>query len=170
MVCGDNENMRMTTVSIRLAEPRDLPLLYLLLRAKAIFDGALAALTATEEEFGQAIFCEHPGCAFAVAELGGKLVGFASYYPVFSTYAAKPGLWMDDLFVDAEARSCGIGLALLKYVALEAARKGCCKLEWSLQVSNVRGIAFYKREGAVVREANRFAKLDEGAISRLLEQ
>jgi GNAT superfamily N-acetyltransferase len=162
--------MRRTGVSIRIAEPKDLPHLYPLLRAKAAFDGALAALTASEEEFGRAIFCEHPGCTFAVAEREGKLVGFASYYPVFSTYAAKPGLWMDDLFVDVEARNCGIGLALLKYVALEAARKGCCKLEWSLQISNARGIAFYKREGAVVREANRFARLDEGAISRLLGQ
>lgn len=111
----------MITVSVRVAEPRDLAHLYLLLRAKAVFDGALAALTASVEEFGRAIFCEHSGCAFAVAELEGKLIGFASYYPVFSTYAAKPGLWMDDLFVDAEARSRGVGLALLETRCL----RGC---------------------------------------------
>ena len=155
---------------IRPAEPRDLSQLYLLLRAKAAFDDVLAAMTASEDELGRAIFCENPGCTFAVAELGDRLVGFVSFYQVFSTYAAKPGLWMDDLFVDAESRGQRIGLSLLKYVACVAAARDCCKLEWSLQVSNIRGIAFYRREGAVIRERNRFAKLDRSAISRLLER
>lgn len=75
---------------------------------------------------------------------------------------------MDDLFVLADRRGSGIGRDLLKFVAGEAAKRKCCKLEWSLHKSNLRGIAFYQREGAVVRELNRFAKLDEAAINRLL--
>jgi GNAT superfamily N-acetyltransferase len=149
---------------IRPAEFRDLSQLYLLLRAKAEFDGALSAMTASQQELGRAIFCEKPGCEFAVAELDRKLLGFVSFYPVFSTYAARPGLWMDDLFVDAEVRSRGIGLSLLKYVASVAVARDCCKLEWSLQVSNFRGTAFYQREGAVIREQNRFAKLDRQVV------
>lgn len=65
-------------------------------------------------------------------------------------------------------RSCGVGLGLLKYVAAEASHRGCCKLESSLQKSNLRGIAFYEREGAVVRQENRFAKLDDRGTARLL--
>ena len=162
----------MDDLEIRRAEAGDLPALYALLQAKAHFDGAAHALTASEAEFGAAIFRETPPCEFFVAEsraeAKGTLVGFAAFYPVFSTFAAKPGLWMDDLFVEERLRSRGIGRLLLAALAEEASRRGCCKLEWSLQKSNARGIAFYEREGAVVREENRFAKLDEAGIARLL--
>jgi len=155
-------------ITLRRPARADIPQLYDLLKAKAEFDGALAALTATEEELGQALFCDFPKCEFVVAFQDDALVGFASYYPIFSTYSARPGLWMDDLFVLAERRGHGIGRSILKFVAREAARRGCCKLEWSLHTSNTRGITFYEREGAVVRELNRFAELDEVAIKRLL--
>jgi GNAT superfamily N-acetyltransferase len=160
----------MTAVAIRKAIPTDLPQLYVLLQGKAEFDGAAAALTASECELRAALFCESPKCEFVVADQDGVLIGFAAYYPVFSTYKARPGLWMDDLFVDSQHRNRGIGLDLLKSVAAEAARRACCKLEWSLQKSNSRGIAFYKREGAVIREESRFAKLDESGIARLLSR
>ncbi|HEX2583690.1 MAG TPA: GNAT family N-acetyltransferase [Steroidobacteraceae bacterium] len=158
----------MNPITLRSAEPADIHQLYALLEAKAEFDGASGTLTATELELGRAIFCESPKCHFVVAVDGRTLVGFASYYPIFSTYSARPGLWMDDLFVLAECRGQGIGRSILKFVAGEAAKRHCCKLEWSLHKSNARGIAFYEREGAVVREQNRFAKLNESAIKRLL--
>ena len=165
---GMRHETQMNGFLIRIAEPTDLTELYELVRAKAEFDGAVDALTATEAELGAAIFCEAPQCDFAVAVQDGVLIGFAAYYPVFSTYAARPGLWMDDLFVEAKERSRGVGRGLLQFLAEEAMRRGCCKLEWSLQTSNLRGIAFYEREGAVVREENRFAKLDEAALVRLI--
>ena len=149
----------MTGIVIRKAITADLSQLYSLLQGKAEFDGAAHALTATETELGAALFCAVPKCEFVVASTG-----------VFSTYKARPGLWMDDLFVDARFRSRGIGLALLKFLAGEAVRKNCCKLEWSLHRTNSRGIAFYEREGAVVREESRFAKLDESGLARLLER
>ena len=158
----------MTSVVLRKPEPADLSQLYSLLKAKADFDGASAALTASETEFGQAVFCESPKCEFVVAVQDEVLVGFAAYYPVFSTYAARAGLWMDDLFVVERCRGQNIGRDILKFVAIEAAKHKCCKLEWSLHKSNKRGIAFYEREGAVIREHSRFAKLDEMAINRLL--
>ncbi len=76
---------------------------------------------------------------------------------------------MDDLFVLAAERGRGIGRDLLRHLACEAVNRGCCKLEWSLQTSNTRGIAFYEREGARVREENRFASLDERGMNRLAE-
>ncbi|MCR9093289.1 MAG: GNAT family N-acetyltransferase [bacterium] len=158
----------MSDVSVRNAERDDLPRLYRLLRSKAEFDGAVEALSASQAELGEAIFRDPPPCVFVVAETEGDLVGFAANYPVFSTFAARPGLWMDDLFVEEDHRSRGIGRRLLVALAEEAARRRCCKLEWSLQKTNARGIAFYEREGAVVRELNRFAKLDEAGIQRLI--
>ena len=142
--------------------------LFALLREKAKFDGALAALTATQIELGAEIFCESPKVEVVVAEKGGRIIGFATYFPVFSTYSARPGLWMDDLFVIETERGNGTGREILKFVATEAVSKNSCKLEWSLQTSNSRGIAFYVREGAVILEINRFAKLDEVSLARLL--
>jgi len=159
---------RMSDVTIRIATQADLSELYRLLQAKASFDGESDALTASESELGAAAFSAAPPVEFLLAELSGRPVGFAAYYPVFSTFAARPGLWMDDLFVEEDQRGHGLGLQLLKVLAAEASRRGCCKLEWSVQTSNRRGIAFYEREGAVVREENRFAKLDEKGIARLL--
>ena len=158
----------MSDVEIRTAERSDLSALYRLLQGKADFDGAAHALTATEKELGDAVFREPTPCEFLVAVVDGSLVGFAAFYPVFSTFAAKPGLWMDDLYLDEAFRGRGIGKQLLVALASEARDRGCCKLEWSLLKSNTRGIAFYEREGAVVREENRFAKLDEAGIARLL--
>ncbi|HEX4052267.1 MAG TPA: GNAT family N-acetyltransferase [Steroidobacteraceae bacterium] len=158
----------MTSAAIRKAKPSDISELFDLLRAKAKFDGALDALTATPEELCAALFCDSPNVEVVVAEKNGTLVGFATYYAIFSTYSARPGLWMDDLFVDEAQRSCGIGRELLRFLAREATSRKACKLEWSLQTSNSRGIAFYKREGAVIREINRFAKLDEAGLARLL--
>lgn len=158
----------MSDVIIREAQPSDLRQLYRLLRAKAAFDDALSVMTASETDLAAAVFRDDPQCKFAVAEFDELLVGFAAYYPVFSTFSCRPGLWMDDLFVDETFRSRGIGRGLLRFLADEATRRGCCKLEWSLQTSNVRGIAFYEREGAVIRENNRFAKLDEAGMARLL--
>ena len=162
--------LQMVDVVIRSAEPNDLSGIYRLVQAKAEFDGASEALTASESDLGRAIFQESPPCEFVVAEADRVLVGFAAFYPVFSTYAARPGLWMDDLFVDEKFRSRGIGRQLLVSLAGEASQRGCCKLEWSLQKRNAKGIAFYEREEAVVREENRFAKLDEAGIARLLSQ
>jgi GNAT superfamily N-acetyltransferase len=159
----------MTSLAIRKATPSALGELFDLLRAKAKFDGALAALTATPAELCEALFCDARKVEVVIAERNGTLVGFATYYQVFSTYAARLVLWMDDLFVGEAERSGGIGRELLKFVAREATLRKACKLEWSLQTSNTRGIAFYKREGAVIREINRFAKLDEASMARLLE-
>lgn len=126
----------MTAVVIRKANPTDLPQIYILLRGKAEFDDAVEALTASEDELRAALFCDSPKCEFVVADNDGVLVGFAAYYPVFSTYKARPGLWMDDLFVGSQYRNRGIGRHLLKFIAAEAARCDCCKLEWSLHKAN----------------------------------
>ena len=114
----------MADLVIRNAQAGDLSALYRLLKAKAVFDGALSALTASESDLGRVLFSDDPKCEFVVADLDGVLVGFAAFYPVFSTYVAKPGLWMDDLFVDEKFRSRGIGLSLLKCLAAKASQRG----------------------------------------------
>jgi GNAT superfamily N-acetyltransferase len=158
----------MVPPEIRKAKPSDLAELFALLREKAKFDGALAALTATQIELGAEIFCESPKFEVVVAEKVGKIVGLATYYSLFSTYSARPEILMDDLFGIETEQGKGIGWKILKFVSAEAVSRKACELEWSLQSSNNRGIAFYMREGAVIREINRFAKLDEAGLARPL--
>ena len=101
-----------------------------------------------------------------VAEVGGRLVGYASFAVVYNTDVAARDLWMHDLFVQAPWRRAGIGRALLTAVAREAAGRGLASLEWGVRSSNTRALRFYRRLGAHVGHA-RIASLRGRALRAL---
>jgi GNAT superfamily N-acetyltransferase/mannose-6-phosphate isomerase-like protein (cupin superfamily) len=154
-------------VTLRAATAADIPLLLEFLGKKAAFDGVPDALVATADQLGRALFADPPLAHVLFAELGGRAVGFASYFFTFSTFLARPGLWLDDLYVDADVRSRGIGRLLLASLARLARSKGCGRIEWTAAVANERGLAFYRRAGATVREPSRLCRLDAAAIDLL---
>ena len=102
--------------------------------------------------------------------MGGQLVGLATYYPTFSTFLARPGLWLDDLFVDEEYRSRGVGMALMARLARIAEGRGCGRIEWTAAADNERGIAFYERCRASVRHGTRYIRLPREGIERLAKE
>jgi len=101
-----------------------------------------------------------------VAEVGGRLVGYASFAVGYNTDVAARDLWMHDLFVQAPWRRAGIGRALLTAVAREAAGRGLASLEWGVRSSNTRALRFYRRLGAHVGHA-RIASLRGRALRAL---
>jgi GNAT superfamily N-acetyltransferase len=159
----------MTPTTIRPVEPSDLPGLLALLRAKAAFDGSPDTLRATVESLRDALFRPAPLAHALVAEVEGRLVGMATYYAIFSSFIAKPGLWLDDLYVEEDARGQGIGQALMEQLCGVAMRGGCCRVDWHVSAFNPRGIAFYRRIGASVSEKSRLVRLDEAAIRQLAQ-
>ena len=159
----------MTTMNIRPVKPSDLPGLLALLRAKADFDGCPDTLLATVESLRDALFRSTPLAHALVAEVDGRLVGMATYYAIFSSFIAKPGLWLDDLYVEEAARGQGIGQALMEQLCGVATRGGCCRVDWHVSSVNPRGIAFYRRIGASVSEKARLVRLDEAAIRQLAQ-
>ena len=155
---------------IRHAVEADLSAVIALLRRKAEFDGCPDALEATPDALAEAWFANPPRAFALVADLDGQLVGLATYYPTFSTFLARPGLWLDDLFVHAEHRSCGVGLALMSRLARIAEERGCGRIEWTVALSNERGIVFYERHHASVGHGTRYVRLTREGIARLARQ
>lgn len=155
---------------VRPAVAADLSAVMELLALKAEFDGCRDALVATEEQLRQAFLSPSPRVQVLLAVADGQAIGMATYFSTFSTYLAKPGIWLDDLYVRENYRSQGVGQALMTALAKVAKGLGCGRIEWTVALSNERGIAFYERHGAIVRHLSRCVRLGTDAIDRLAEE
>ncbi|MEQ1517685.1 MAG: GNAT family N-acetyltransferase [Usitatibacteraceae bacterium] len=154
-------------MKIRHVERSELPQLFELLQAKAVFDGCPETLRATVVTQEEAIFAERPLAHALVAEIDGRLVGMATYYSIFSSFIAKPGIWLDDLYVDEAFRNQGIGEKLIQRLCMIAEGGGCARVDWHVSSFNARGVAFYRRIGASISEKSRHVRLGEDAIKEL---
>lgn len=151
---------------IRSAQLEDLNSILDLLMLKADFDGCSDALTATAEKLQIDLFGEHPLAAVLLAEVEQKAVGFASYHRIYSTFLAKPGIWLDDLFVKPEFRGQNIGCMLMAQLCRIAQETDCARIDWTVATNNTLGIDFYERIGATVRQKVRACRLDQEAIAQ----
>ena len=139
-----------TPFAIRAAEPRDLAPIVRLIGRLAEFEHLEHLMQATPEKLAPHLFGPRPAAEALVVDCGEKVVGFALFFTNFSTFLAKPGLYLEDLFVEPELRGRGIGQALLTRLAELAAERGCGRFEWSVLDWNVNAIRFYERMGATV--------------------
>lgn len=152
--------------SIREATPGDTPVILHLIRQLAIYEKLEDAVTATEEMLREQLFERH--CAkVLIGEEDGRPVGFALYFFNFSTFLAKPGLYLEDLFVEPEYRGKGYGKALLTALAGIAKERNCGRMEWSVLDWNSAAIAFYKSLNAVPMEEWTVFRLDDRAIDQM---
>jgi GNAT superfamily N-acetyltransferase len=116
-------------------------------------------LTFDERQVRDHLFGPRPWAEALVAEEAGQVVGFALFFHNYSTFAGKPGLYLEDLFVEPEYRGRGHGKALFEAVVRLAAERGCGRMEWSVLDWNEPAIRFYRSLGAKA--------LDEATIYRL---
>ena len=141
-------------MQIRRAVPADLQTIVGLIESLADYEKLRDQCRVTAERLKPHLFSEHPLIHCLIAEVPAKenqlpvAAGFALYFFNFSTFLAKPGLYLEDLFVRPEFRGAGIGLALFKRLAGEAKERGCGRMEWSVLNWNDPAISFYKRLGA----------------------
>jgi GNAT superfamily N-acetyltransferase len=159
----------MTTVTVRTATREDLPLLLRFLHLLAAFDGHPESVSAQPADLERHMFGAARCCHALIAELAGEPVGFATYHFTFSTFSARPGLWLDDLFVLEAQRGTGAGTALLTRLTSIALEEGCCRLNWIVNRANERGIAFYERIGAEILHDYRLCCMDEEALTAFLQ-
>jgi GNAT superfamily N-acetyltransferase len=157
-------------MKIRHVDQAEIPQLFALLQAKAEFDGCPESLRATVFTLHEAIFADQPLAHALVAEVDGKLVGMATYYSIFSSFIAKPGLWLDDLYVYEEYRSQSIGRKLMEQLCQIARDSGCGRVDWHVSGSNDRGIKFYQSIGATISEKTKLVRLGEAAIQELAHE
>src|SRR5262249_27370720 len=129
---------------IRPATPQDTATICNLIRALAEYERLSHLVTLDEARIHDHLFGPRPFAEVLLAEEGGRIVGFALFFHNYSTFWAKPGIYLEDLFVEPEHRGRGHGKALLAALARLAEERGCCKLNWCVLDWNEPAIEFYE--------------------------
>jgi GNAT superfamily N-acetyltransferase len=143
-------------MNVRIAIPEDVPLIFSFIQKKIAFDRAIGAYSGipsvTEAKLQKTLFGAIPFAHVWFATTPTQDVGFALCHFRYSSFAAQPSLWLDDLFVDEDARSQGAGTALMGHLAQIAQVHDCTHLAWNADAHNTRGLSFYHRLGAKITE------------------
>jgi GNAT superfamily N-acetyltransferase len=137
-----------TTIEIRPGTVRDVPTILALIRGLAEYEQLAHTLKATPQRLKQHGFRRCPYFQTLICRRGGKPIGFALYFFMYSTFLARPTLYIEDLYVLPEERGKSAGKALLAELARVALRRGCGRMEWIVLDWNTPAIRFYKRIGA----------------------
>ena len=152
---------------IRAAAPADAGELLRLIKALAEYEKLADMAVGTEEMLRESLFGARPAAEALIAEVGGRAVGFALYFATFSTFLCKPGLYLEDLFVEPEHRGAGIGKALLKRLASLVVERGGGRFEWRCLDWNEPSIRFYESLDAVVMREWMLVRLTGQPLERL---
>jgi GNAT superfamily N-acetyltransferase len=155
------------TVSIRPAVVDDLDLVICFIRALAEYERLADAVVLDRTLIGCHLFGDKPMAEVLIGEIDGVPRGFALFFHNFSTFEGKPGIYLEDLFVDPEARGAGLGKALLARLAQLAMERGCARLEWSVLDWNEPSIEFYKSLGAQAMDDWTINRVDGAALTAL---
>lgn len=135
-------------VTLRPAEPADVPLILAFIRELAEYEREPEAAVATEADLLRDGFGDRPRFHVVIAEHDGAPAGFAFYFFTYSTWRGRPCLYLEDLFVRPAFRRRGVGLALLRELAAIATRERCDRFVWQVLDWNAPAIAFYESLGA----------------------
>ena len=139
------------SIAIRPAHADDVPLILAFIRGLAEYEKLTDGFEATEEKLRSSLFpADHaaPAAHCILAFADDVPAGFALYFFNYSTFLARPGLYLEDLFVNPEYRGRGIGKALLLHLAKIANARGCGRMEWTVLDWNQPAIDFYESLGA----------------------
>ena len=154
-------------IRIERATERDVPLILRLINGLAVYEKLAHEVTATEEGLRETLFGARPAAEVIIAYAGDTPAGFALFFPNYSTFLGKPGLYLEDLFVLPEWRGHGLGLALMKRLAGIAVERGCGRFEWSVLDWNAPAIGFYEGLGARLMDGWSIVRVDGDALTKL---
>jgi GNAT superfamily N-acetyltransferase len=123
-------------------------LILTLIRELAVYEKLEHLVSAREQGLDAALFGDRPTVEALIASLDGEPAGFALFFPNFSTFLGKPGLYLEDLFVRPAARGFGLGRMMLEHLARLTVERGWGRMEWAVLDWNESAIGFYKKMGA----------------------
>ena len=159
--------MARARLAIRRGRPRDLPVILSLIRGLAEYERLAHQVEATPGRLKRHGFGRRPYFETLICRRGRRPVGFALYFFTYSTFLARPSLYLEDLFVLPEERGKGAGKGLLRALAKIAVARGCGRMEWAVLDWNTPSIRFYKRLGAKLRKEWVLTRLTGPALRRL---
>jgi GNAT superfamily N-acetyltransferase len=154
-------------ISIRAARSGDAGLLLQMFGELAEYERLTHLLEATEERIESSLFGEHPAAEALIAERAGEPAGYAVFFRTFSSFLARPGIWLEDIFVRPPHRRFGIGRALLAAVAARTREQGGERLEWAALDWNELALGFYRGLGAHTMGEWVTHRLDGDALARI---
>lgn len=159
--------MTTNALVLRPAAQEDVPTIARLIHALSVYEKLEHECHASEESLRTHLFGPRPYAEVVIAEWEGRAAGFALFFHNYSTFLTRPGIYLEDLFVEPELRGHGIGKALLAKLASLAVERGCGRLEWSVLKWNAPAIGFYEKLGAVPMEEWQVYRLTGDALHRL---
>ena len=154
--------------NIRKATPEDTPIIFDVIKKLAVYEKMENEVITSVDELRENIFTKNFSKVL-LAEEEGKPVGFALYFFNFSTFVGKPGLYLEDLFVEPEYRGKGYGKKLFVELAKIAREENCGRMEWSVLNWNTPAIDFYKSLQAKPMDEWTVYRLDQKGITDLAE-
>jgi GNAT superfamily N-acetyltransferase len=155
------------TFRIEPARPHDTAALFALIRGLAEYEKLSHMVVGNEQQLRDELFGARPVIEAAIGWYDGEAVGFVLFFHNFSTFLARRGLYLEDLFVVPKARGRGYGKALMRHVARVAVERGCGRFEWAVLDWNQPSIDFYRSLGAEVLPDWRICRLSGDALAAL---
>jgi GNAT superfamily N-acetyltransferase len=157
------------TISIRPVRPGEAGLVFSLVRELAEYEHLLDAVDACEAMIDAALFAANPRVFCDIAEWDGEAAGLALWFPNFSSFRGRHGLYLEDLYVRPAFRRRGIGRALFRHLARRCIAEGSTRFEWAVLDWNEPSIAFYKSLGADLLQEWTICRLSGDALARLAQ-
>jgi GNAT superfamily N-acetyltransferase len=152
---------------IRPARVDDTPQIFSLIEALAAYEKLSHQVTGRVEELEEHLFGNRVYAEAIVVEVSNQIIGFALFFPNYSTFLTKPGIYLEDLFVLPEYRRQGIGRAMFFYLGKLAKERDAGRLEWSVLDWNESAIAFYQSLGAKILPDWRICRVTDEALEAL---
>jgi GNAT superfamily N-acetyltransferase len=157
-------------MQIRLAIPTDVEDIHRLIYELAVYEKAPEQMVATIDQINGSLFSDKPVASCHVAEVDGKIVGIALWFLNYSTWLGKPGIYLEDLFVQPEYRGHGIGKGFMKTLAQLCIERGYERFQWWVLDWNEPSIEFYKSLGAVPMDEWTVFRLSGGALKKFANE
>jgi GNAT superfamily N-acetyltransferase len=156
------------TPLLRSATADDVPLILGFIRGLAAYEKLSHEVEATPEKLRATLFPAdgRPAAECVLAFADDAPAGFALFFTTYSTFLARPGLYLEDLFVAPDFRGRGLGKALILHVARLANTRGCGRLEWTVLDWNAPAIAFYESLGAQRKPEWQLCRLTGAALAK----
>ena len=155
-----------TPFAVRPISPADAAEVLSLMRVKAIEDGIRAEVATTEETLRT--IPEKVTVLIAVAD--DSIVGYIAYSFIWSLYANKDFVWLDDLYVEKSYRKRGVATKLMQAMCRHAQRVGAHRIDWIYRATNDAAAAFYRRLAASVYDEYKFARLDQFLVGTIADE
>jgi GNAT superfamily N-acetyltransferase len=152
------------------ATPADVPVILQMARGLAEYERMPQAVTATEEDIRRTLFAEPRRAEAAIGYFAGEPAGIVVFFHTYSTFLGRPGIYLEDIFVEESHRGRGLGRVLMQYVARIAVERGCARFEWAVLDWNQPAIGFYEKLGAKPQSDWTVYRLAGEALEQLASQ